>query len=111
MSSTPMSESQVAAGVFEELPLEQEATKSQVVFNNEKIRQVSFAMDTNQVLTEHSAPRAVIVNILQGKIEFTVGGTANVVVPGDVIYLAPNDRHAVKALEPSRFSLTLIDMA
>lgn len=110
MSSTSLNESQVIAGVFDGLPLEADAIGSQVIFNNEKIRQVAFAMDAGQVLTEHAAPRAVVVNILQGKVEFTVGGTTNVMVPGDVIYLAPHDRHAVKALEPSRFALTLIDV-
>lgn len=111
MSNTSISESFITSGVFADLPLESGAAKSQVLFNNEKIRQVTFALDTGQELKEHSAPRAVVVTIVQGTVEFTVDGSTQTVVPGDVIYLAPHDRHAVKALEPSRFSLTLIDLA
>jgi len=67
-----------------------------------------FTMDTGQVLTEHTSTRAVIINILEGRFRFTINGKDNEVVPGDVIYLAPNDPHAVEALEPSRMSLTLV---
>jgi len=67
-----------------------------------------FTMDAGQVLTEHTSTRAVIINILEGRFRFTINGKDNEVVPGDVIYLAPNDPHAVEALEPSRMSLTLV---
>ena len=50
----------------------------------------------------------MIVNILEGRFKFTVAGVDNEVVAGDVIYLAPDERHAVVALEPSRMGLTLV---
>ncbi len=108
MTTTPVSESGVFTPTFAELPISKNATTSRVLVNNEALRHVMFAMDAGQVLTDHSSPRAVIVNILQGRMRFTVAGTDHEVSAGDVIYLAPDERHAVEALEPARMSLTLV---
>ena len=108
MTTTSVFESGVFTQTSADLPISKEATTSRVLVNNELLRHVMFAMDEGQVLTEHSSPRAVIVNILEGRFKFTVAGVDNEVVAGDVIYLAPDERHAVVALEPSRMGLTLV---
>lgn len=108
MPTTPVNQSGVFVHTSDDLPISKEATTSRVLVNNELLRHVMFAMDKGQVLTDHSSPRAVIVNILQGRMRFTVAGVDHEVVAGDVIYLAPDERHAVEALEPSRMGLTLV---
>lgn len=108
MTTTSVSESRVFPQTSSDLPISKEATTSRVLVNNELLRHVMFTMDKGQVLTEHSSPRAVIVNILEGHMRFTVAGVDHDVVAGDVIYLAPDERHAVEALEPSRMGLTLV---
>lgn len=106
--STKLSESVVVTDVYADLPIVKESTTSRVLLNNELMRHVMFSMDTGQVLTEHASTRAVVVNILQGSIKFVVGGEESVVQAGDIVYLAPNERHALEALEPTYFSLTLV---
>lgn len=106
--STKLSESVVVTDVYADLPIVKESTTSRVLLNNELMRHVMFSMDTGQVLTEHASTRAVVVNILQGSIKFVVGGEESVVKAGDIVYLAPNERHALEALEPTYFSLTLV---
>lgn len=106
--TTKLSESVVATDVYDELPIVKESTTSRVLLNNELMRHVMFSMDAGQVLTEHSSARAVVVNILQGSLRFVVGGKENTVKAGDIVYLAPGERHAVEALEPAYFSLTLV---
>ena len=108
MATTPVSQSGVYTNTYTERPISKEATTSRVLVNNDVLRHVMFTMDAGQVLTEHTSTRAVIINILEGRFRFTINGKDNEVVPGDVIYLAPNDPHAVEALEPSRMSLTLV---
>ena len=103
MATTPVSQSGVYTNTYTDLPISKEATTSRVLVNNDVLRHVMFTMDAGQVLT-----RAVIINILEGRFRFTINGKDNEVVPGDIIYLAPNDPHAVEALEPSRMSLTLV---
>lgn len=109
--STDYRESLVFTDLVKELPVVREATTSRVVLNNELLRVVLFSFDAGQLLTEHSSPRAVIVQMLDGKIEFTVGGETTVLTDGDIIYLAPGERHALTALEPSHMALTLVDAA
>lgn len=111
MPSTPVHESQQFTGVFEKLPILEEATTSRVVVNNDVLRHVMFSFDAGQVLTEHASPRAVIVNQLSGKMRFTVNGKTKDLIAGDVVYIAPGDRHALECLEACHMSLTLVDVA
>lgn len=110
MATTTLSESIVCTDINNKLPILEAATTSRVLVNNSVLRHVVFSFDAGQVLTEHASPRAVIVNILEGSLNFEVAGEANIVKTGDVIYLAPNERHALSALEPTRMSLTLVDV-
>lgn len=110
MPTTPLSESIVCTDINEKLPILEAATTSRVLVNNPVLRHVVFSFDAGQVLTEHASPRAVIVNILEGSLNFEVNGVPQVVKTGDVIYLAPDERHALTALEPTRMSLTLVDV-
>ncbi|MFV0429189.1 MAG: cupin domain-containing protein, partial [Arachnia sp.] len=58
---------------------------------------------------EHTSPRAVVVTLLSGALDFTVGGTTTRMAPGDVVYLAPGDSHALVAVEPCHLSLVMVD--
>lgn len=109
MPSTPRSESRAEVGVVAALPISQDATASRVLINNDLLRVVTFAMDAGQELTDHASPRAVIVQMLAGTLTFTVGATGYELVVGDVIYLAPGQRHAVVATSACRFALVLVD--
>lgn len=106
--STPSTESLVVTEVIADLPVLRDATTSRVLLNNDVLRVVLFSMDTGQLLTEHSSPKAVVVELLDGKMDFTVAGESSILAPGDVVYLAPGERHALVALEPSHMSLTLV---
>lgn len=70
---------------------------------------VEFTFDAGEQLSEHAAPKAVVVQIIEGTMSFTVGGKENTLHVGDVVYLAPNDPHALSAVTPCRISLVMID--
>jgi quercetin dioxygenase-like cupin family protein len=110
MSAAPSNESAVAVRILAELPVPAQATTSRVVINNDVLRVVLFAMDTGQELTDHASPRAVTVQILEGEVQFSVGDVAHDLSGGDVVYLAPNERHALLAQSPCRFSLVMVDL-
>lgn len=111
MSTTPVETSTVITDVFNDLPIAKAATTSRVVVNNDVLRHVIFSFDTGQVLTEHASPRAVIVQQLTGKMNFSIAGVEHTLEAGDVIYLAPGDRHALEAIEPCYMALTLVDVS
>ena len=88
-ASTPSTESLFRLGLNDALPISDEATTSRVVVNNEILRTVIFTFDTGQLLTEHTSPRAVIVTLLEGEMDFSIGERTERMGAGDVIYLAP----------------------
>lgn len=108
---TEVSESQAVTGLLAALPVTAQATTSRVVVNNQRLRVVVFAFDSGELLTEHTSPRAVICQLLDGRMRFTVGDAEHLLVPGDVVYLAPGERHALTAEAPSHLSLVMVDTA
>ena len=109
-ASTPSTESLFRLGLNEALPISDEATTSRVVVNNDILRTVIFTFDTGQLQTEHASPRAVVVTLLEGEMDFSIGERVERMSAGDVIYLAPGDRHALTAVSPCRMQLVMVDV-
>jgi quercetin dioxygenase-like cupin family protein len=65
-----------------------------------------FAFDADQGLSEHAAPFDALVQVLDGRGEFTVGGQLHEVGSGEALLMPANIPHAVRA--PGRFKMLLI---
>ncbi|VEG27059.1 cupin domain-containing protein [Actinomyces howellii] len=109
MPTTPVSESLIRLGLTEALPVSQDATTSRVVVNNDLLRTVLFTFDAGQALTEHASPKAVVVTLLEGEMDFSVGERTERLVAGDVVYLAPGERHALTAATACRMQLVMVE--
>ena len=107
--TTPVSESVVTTGLLEALPVSESSITSRVVVNNPLLRVVVFAFDTGEMLTEHTSPRAVVVQLIDGRLDYTLDGETTTMAPGDVIYMKPGVKHALVVLEPSHMSLVMVD--
>ena len=105
MPVTPITESLFCLGLNEALPISEEATT-----NNDVLRTVVFTFDAGQQLTEHASPRAVVVTLLEGEMDFSIGERTERMGAGDVIYLAPNDRHALTAVTACRMQLVMVNV-
>ena len=110
MSVTAATESLFCLGLNEALPISDEATTSRVVVNNDVLRTVVFTFDAGQQLTEHASPKAVVVTLLEGEMDFSIKERKERMQAGDVIYLAPNDRHALVAVTACRMQLVMVDV-
>ena len=108
--STPVTESLFQLRLNDALPISKEATTSRVVVNNDVLRTVIFTFDAGQLLTEHASPRAVVVTLLEGEMDFSIGERTERMTAGDVIYLAPGDRHALTAVTECRLQLVMVDV-
>jgi quercetin dioxygenase-like cupin family protein len=109
--STDLATSLAVTDLLAAVPVTPSSTTSRVVVNNPALRVVVFAFDEGELLTEHSSPRAVVVQLLDGSVRFTVGDEEHLMAPGDVVYLAPGERHALVAEAPSHLSLVMVDVA
>ncbi len=107
---TDVAHSVITTGLLDALPVSESSITSRVVVNNPLLRVVMFAFDTGEMLTEHSSPRAVVVQLLTGRLDYTMEGATTTMVAGDVIYMRPGVRHSLVALEPSHMSLVMVDI-
>ena len=110
MPATERDQSVVHTGVLADLPVTREATTSRVLVNNPLLRVVDFAFDEGQLLTEHSSPRAVVVTLLSGTMDFDLGSETHHLTPGDVLYMAPGAVHALRATSPCHMQLVMVDV-
>jgi quercetin dioxygenase-like cupin family protein len=67
-----------------------------------------FAFDKGEGLTEHSSPHEALVQLLDGKADITIGGTAYNLQTGQSIILPANTPHSLKANEKFKMMLTMI---
>jgi quercetin dioxygenase-like cupin family protein len=67
-----------------------------------------FAFDQGQSLSEHTAPFDALVQVVDGCLELTIGGTEVRVGGGEIVRMPANVPHALHAAEPSRMVLTML---
>lgn len=65
-----------------------------------------FAFDVGQGLSEHTAPFNVLVQILDGSAQITIGETPHMLTAGQLIELPANHSHSLQAVE--RFKMLLV---
>ena len=68
-----------------------------------------FSFDTGELLSEHTAAMPAILHTLEGSLEIEADGRSVVLKPGDVIHFGTRLPHAVRALEPSKLALYMLD--
>jgi quercetin dioxygenase-like cupin family protein len=67
-----------------------------------------FAFDKGQKLSEHTAPFDALVMALQGSVDVILDGVHHTLTVGDAIVMAAGVVHAIDALEPCVWLLTMI---
>ena len=108
---SPVSESSAHVDLLSALPVVPESTTSRVLVTNDVMRIVQFTFDAGEMLTEHASPRAVAVQLVSGRMRFTVDGTEHTMGDGDVIYLAPGASHALVAETACRMTLVMVEIS
>lgn len=106
---SPVSESSAHLNLADALPVVAESTTSRVIVTNDVMRIVQFTFAAGEMLTEHTSPRAVAVQLVSGRMRFTVDGTEHGMGGGDIIYLAPGASHALVAETACRMTLVMVD--
>ena len=109
MAKAPYNTEHVAcANLLELTPIVQGATVSKPLVNSDAIRQVVFAMDKGQSLSEHRAPFVTVVQVLDGELDFGVDGETRRLVAHDWLVMPADKPHNLDAVEPTRFLLTMV---
>ncbi len=86
-----------------------DSTVSRTVLKADGATVVLFAFDAGQELSEHTAAVPVLIQALSGRFQVTAAERTVELVPGGLIHLDTRLPHAVLAVEPGTFLLTLLD--
>lgn len=109
MSESPLIDpaSDKIVSLAEETKFAPNGIVSRTLLRTETTRVVLFGFAEGQELTEHTSTQQAVVQILSGECEFSLAGQAHPAKAGDLIYMPPNLRHAVKATKSFSMLLTL----
>ena len=92
-----------------EVAVQTGAVVSKVVHRGDGLDITVFGFDAGEQLTEHQAARPAVVQVLSGRLRFTVDGEDVDLGPGSWLHMAAGTPHSLIATEPTTMLLTLID--
>jgi quercetin dioxygenase-like cupin family protein len=84
------------------------AVVSKVIHRDEDLDVTVFGFGAGEGLTEHTASRPAIVQVLSGRMRFTADGEELDAGPGFWLYMTAGTPHAIVAAEPCLMLLTLL---
>ena len=77
------------------------------LFDGPNSKEIRINLEKGAQMKEHKAPGAIMVQVLSGKVDFSVGENSVILDALDMITLEPNVIHALTALENSIVRLSL----
>lgn len=94
-----------------EVTIQPGAVVSKVVHRGDGMNVTVFGFDAGEELTEHQAARAAVVQVLSGRLRFTVDRDELELTPGSWLHMTPGTPHSLVATEPTYMLLTLVGRA
>ena len=91
-----------------EVTIQPGAVVSKVVHRGDGLDVTVFGFDAGEQLTEHQAARAAVVQVLSGRLRFTVDGEQLDLGPGSWLHMPRGAPHSLVATEPTAMLLTLL---
>ncbi|WP_058234815.1 cupin domain-containing protein [Devriesea agamarum] len=81
---------------------------AQRILTGDGVNVIMFRFAPGQVLADHKAAHPILVQVLEGAIEFTVGGRTERVVPGGFVHLPAYIVHRVEAPHGALMQLSML---
>jgi quercetin dioxygenase-like cupin family protein len=99
---------EAVADLAEVVTIQPGAVVSKVIHRDAMLDVTMFAFDRGEGLTEHTASRTAIVQVVSGRLAFTVDGEEIDAGTGSWIHMDEGAPHAITAVEPTLMLLTMI---
>lgn len=87
---------------------DQAGSKTSTLAKHDPLQIIRLVLEPGKEIPSHQAPGFLIVQCLQGRIEFTAFGKSHELEPGQLLYLPPHEPHAVRCIEAGSLLLTLL---
>lgn len=78
------------------------------VVEEDGVKVVAFEFHEGDELHEHAAPHPALIQVVRGSVDFQLPEGPVQLRPGQVLHLTEGLLHAVRALEPTTLSVTLL---
>lgn len=98
----------VVTNMLEAAPIVPGKLGHHTVLKSPDVRVIVLAFEAGHVMREHSAPKTLIMQPLDGELHVTAEGETTVLTPGSMARFNAGVRHEVLAINDSRLMLTLI---
>lgn len=92
----------------ETIDIAQGGIVSKQILKNSSGNITLFAFDKGQGLSEHTAPFDAMVEVIEGRVDVTIGGKTHDLGPGEVVIMPANIPHALTAAQPFKMLLVMI---
>jgi len=98
------------ASLYQDLTYNDNKVAINVLFDTDFTKEIRILLKAGQAMKEHQSPFPIVVQIVEGKIDFGVSGVVQHLQKGDLVALEGNLRHDLQAVEDSVVRLTLTKM-
>lgn len=75
--------------------------KFEHLIDEDKLQVTHLQIKSGEEIRRHKSDKTVIVVIYKGKVDFTGEDEKDIILPGDIIRMDPNESHSLKATEDS----------
>lgn len=82
--------------------------KTQTLAKSDALELIRLVLPAGKEIPTHQTPGEITIQCLDGRVAFTTDGHTQELVPGDVLYLAAGQPHAVKGLVDSSLLVTML---
>lgn len=83
-------------------------TDSETLIRTDHLEIFRYALPSGKVVDTHSAAGLMVVQCLEGTVDFTALGITRRLTPGTMLYLADSEPHALKALTDALLLITIV---
>lgn len=81
------------------------AIQSKEVFQCKGNKLLLLAFKRGQKLNSHSSPYEIVLTVLEGSCDLTVGAESKILLAGSVVYISAKQPHALSAITNLKLSL------
>jgi quercetin dioxygenase-like cupin family protein len=82
--------------------------KTTTLVKTERLEIARLVVPAGKELPTHQVPGEITVQCLEGRVAISAGGAPRVLGPGELLYLAGEEPHAVRGIESASVLLTIL---
>lgn len=84
------------------------SARTSTLVKSEGFEVIRLVMSAGREIPEHHTQGVIIVQCLEGRVEFRMSGNSVELSAGQMIYLEPGEPHAVRCIEDTSFLVTIL---